>query len=161
MTTVEIRDHSDEYLADLRSRLGTGVGAAAQILAEGYVDALTQTWSWQTPTGPEHSRPGEIPHRYFGHREGGFQLAGYLQVNNLGQTNFLANHIAADSAPGTTEAFVGFEANHTRRGARGWSPGTNYLITHDPLSGYGQRPWIDPVYQLRRDLMIREIVSAL
>lgn len=161
MTTVEIRDHSAEYLADLRSRLGTGVGAAAQILAEGYVDALTQVWSWQTPAGPEHSEEEEIPHRYLGHREGGFQVNGALEPNNPGQTDFLANYIAADAPPGTTEAFVGFEANHTRRGARDWSPGANYLIAHDPLSGQGYRPWIEPVYQLRRDLMIQEIVSAL
>lgn len=160
MLTVRIVDHSEEFLDSLYERIGIASGAACRLLADRYRESLTKTWSFQNPGGPRHSIEGEIPHKYFGHRPGGFQLHGYGEINNDGQTDFLAEYIEADERPGEPVAFVGFAPNHTEKGARGWFRGANYLITHDPLSGYGDRPWIYPVFEESRNEMA-QIASQL
>ena len=160
MTTVRITDHTDEFLEQLKARIGRACEAAAGILADNYREALTATWSFQSPTGPPHSRPGEVPHRYLGHRPGGYRVHGYGQINNQGQTDFLANYMTSDSILSEQRSCVGFSQNHTRRGLRGWVPGTNYLISHDPMVA-GIRPWITPIYNDSRQEMVSAMIPLI
>lgn len=161
MWTARIVDRSDEFVESLFERVGIASGAACRVLAARYHEALTATWSFQTPFGPRHSIPGEIPHKYFGHRPGGYRVHGYGEINNEGQTDFLAEYIEADDKPGEYEAVVGFAPNHTTKGLRSWAPKTNYLIAHDVLSGVGERPWIYPVFDENRSELAQVVLQHL
>lgn len=154
MLTVQFVDNSEKIKELLNKKLLASVGKAAQILSDSYQTGL------QASIAPPHSRPGQIPHAYMGHKPGGYgPVNGEGEPNNTPlqgfastQSDFLSEYIDHGSQEvfGDIEAFVGFRPSHVA------SRDMNYLIQHDQ-SG---RPWIRPLYDKNKDAMIAAAKDA-
>lgn len=144
---VRFVDHTEELFQQLMVRVAAATAAAAGVLAEGYREALLRRQA------PPHSKIGEIPKAYFGHRPKGYgptewaEYSGGRAINNPGQVDYLASYIdySTEQEFGLPTASVGFRpAPHIGTPE---VPG-NYLLLHNE-SG---RPWVVPVFdEVRSD----------
>jgi hypothetical protein len=154
MFSVTFDDHREAIKEKLNRKLLAAVNAAAVTLSDGYQSGLQET------IAPPHSRVGEVPHAYFGHRPGGFgPVNGYGEPNNTplqgferDQTEFLSESIrgGANGDFGSVEGFVGFAPSHV--GGRF----QNYLLWWD---SHG-RPWVDRLFRRNRAAMAQSAKSA-
>ena len=152
--SFEFVDHSEAIKDLLYRKLRALVGAAAERLADEYKHEL------QKNTAPPHSKRGQIPFAYLGHRPGGFgPLNGYGEINNTvsqgfssDQSAYLASYIhgVAGAEGQKIQGLVGFIDSHVTRRDQ------NYLIWHDRNG----RPWIIPVYQRSKQQMVEESKAA-
>jgi len=152
--TARFEDHSERVIAMLNRKLAAAIGAAAEDLADAYRAGL------QFSQAPPHSRVGEIPHRYFGHRPGGFgPVFGAGEPNNTQesgfsatQTDYLSTYIegGADDVFGIVNGYVGFLPSHVTTREQ------NYLLEHDQRG----RPWVIPLYRSAKSEMARVAKSA-
>lgn len=145
MLTARVVDRLPEILELINRKSFAAISAAAEQLADNYKTAL------QRNDAPPHSSAGEIPHRYFGHKTGGFgPQFGDNEINNRPESGFarvqddyLATYIegGASNDFGEMEAYVGFADSHvvTRE--------QNYLLRHDR----NDRPWVLPVFRDSRE----------
>lgn len=154
MLTVQFEKHSDTFGALLLRKMQAGCDAAATELSETYRKILLQN------IAPPHSRAGEIPHAYLGHKPGGYgPLNGVAgSINNTArqgfsgtQITFLATYI--DAAHGRNGgAVVGFSPSHVTNREK------NYLLGWDQGridgSAVPMRPWVRPGYEIARPLMV-------
>lgn len=131
MINVSFEDHEVEFMGLVRRKLQGAVTQAADRLADDYRDELTKT------KAPPHSGKGEIPHAYFGWKPGGYGPTNSTLINNIGQTDYLANYITYETTNiyGTITAYIGFLPSHM-------PDGQNYLLGHDRA----KRPWIVPIF---------------
>ena len=108
MLTVRFEDKREEFKALLLRKVSAATAEAARVLSDTYQEILSDP-------APPHSMPGQIPHAYFGHKEGGYgPVNGYLQPNNTSsqgfngtQITFLKNYIDSSSSSDGS-AVVGF-----------------------------------------------------
>jgi hypothetical protein len=146
--TVRFEDKREEFKALLLRKVSAATAEAARVLEETYVEILSDP-------APPHSRPGEIPHAYFGHKPGGWGPAnGRFQPNNTSkqgfngtQVTFLKNYISSGgSADGS--AVVGFSPSHVTTRQK------NYLLGWDQgrINGDAvlRRPWVNPGYEMAK-----------
>ena len=151
MSSVTFVDHSEKIKEKLNRKLEACVRAAAVLLSDGYQTGLQKT------IAPPHSRIGEIPHAYAGHKPRGFgPLNGYGEPNNTTElgfardqqvgSDFLSNYIEGGASGdfGTVEGFVGFRPSHVASRAQ------NYLLRHDETG----RPWVYPLFRENRSQMV-------
>lgn len=154
---VRFEDHSERIIELLERKLRAGLGEAARILGEDYSSGL------QRETAPEHSAPGQIPHRYWGWKPDGYgPLNAPERLNNIPELGFsakqgdyLAEYIRGTGVPEgqKLQGLVGFEeTGHVTRREQ------NYLIHWDQgtvkgLSGV-RRPWVRPIYDKSKPPMI-------
>jgi len=144
--TVRFEDKREEFKALLARKVAAATAEAAKVLSDTYREILSDP-------APPHSRPGEIPHAYFGHKEGGWgPVNGRNQPNNTSkngfngtQITFLKNYI--DSSPESGgSAVVGFSPSHVT------SREKNYLLGWDQGRIDGQpvfqRPWVNPGFDM-------------
>lgn len=141
MLTAQVADHLPQILELIQRKTFAAVKAAAEQLADDYKTEL------QRNDAPPHSGPGEIPHRYFGHKPGGFgPVFGDNEINNRPesgfatvQADFLSSYIEGEAVDsfGEIEGYVGFAPSHvvTRE--------QNYLLKHDQEG----RPWVDEIFR--------------
>ena len=148
MLTARYEDHSDRVIEMLNRKLTAAIRAAAEHLADAYKYGL------QLDESPEHSPPGQIPHRYLGHARDGYgPVNGENEPNNTPvqgfsgtQTDFLATYIdgGADDVFGVVNGYVGFLPSHVTRRDQ------NYLLQWDqgtiPRRLGVRRPWVDEIY---------------
>jgi hypothetical protein len=139
MLTAQVADHLPAILELIQRKTFAAVQSIAVELADDYKSDL------QAVQAPEHSALGEIPHRYFGHRPGGYgPLFGDNEINNRPESGFasvqadyLASYIEGEAVEflGEIEGYVGFAPSHvvTRE--------QNYLLEHDQHG----RPWVDEI----------------
>ncbi len=151
MLTVRFEDKREEFKALLARKVAAATAEAANVLADTYREILSDP-------APPHSRPGEIPHAYFGHKPGGWGPAnGYNQPNNTSaqgfngtQITFLKNYIDSGASSGSS-AVVGFSPSHVTTREKnyliGWDQG---MINGDPVL---QRPWINPGFEMAKQKM--------
>ena len=154
MLSVTFVNHSERVAELLNRKLLACVKAAAVTLSDGYQTGLQDT------IAPPHSKMGQIPHAYLGHKPGGFgPVNGYGQPNNTPlqgfareQTEYLSDYIRGDANGdfGSVEGYVGFEPSHV--GSRQ----DNYLLMHD-ASG---RPWVMPLFKKTRQAMVNSAKTA-
>lgn len=154
MLTVQFVDHSEAVKELLSRKLLAAVGAAAQILSDGYQGGL------QATIAPKHSKVGAIPHAYMGHKPGGFgPLNQPGQPNNTPQqgfsstqTEFLSEYIDHGSTDlfGDVSGFVGFKPGHVTTRSQ------NYLLWHD---AHG-RPWVIRLYDKNKQAMATSAQQA-
>lgn len=140
MLTARYEDHSDRVIEMLNRKLAAAINVAAESLAEAYRVRL------QKFQAPPHSGQGEIPHRYLGHRTGGWgPVFGEGEINNRPesgfasvQTDYLATYIegGADDVFGIVNGYVGFLPSHVAFREQ------NYLLNWD-RNGH---PWVDEIY---------------
>ena len=140
MLTARFEDHSDRVIEMLNRKLAAAIGVAAENLAEAYRVRL------QKFQAPPHSNIGEIPHRYLGHRPGGWgPVFGEGEINNRPESGFssiqddyLATYIegGADDVFGIVNGYVGFLPSHVTFREK------NYLLMWDQNG----RPWVDEIY---------------
>lgn len=178
MISVSFADHSGEFLQQLQLRAQAACYAAAQVLAEDFRSGLQQTQA------PPHSVVGEIPHKYDGYREFGYDDKRRRGIKNNApetdfsatQSDYLSNYIEASrSNRGAVIGFMKSGSHVTRRDQ-------NYLIYHDqgmwtkvrpeaiqkarlskkkiPRPKFVRRPWIQPIYKRSRARMISEAADA-
>jgi hypothetical protein len=158
-------DHSDEINALLKRKVYACVAAAGYSLAKSYREGL------QDNTAPEHSRPGQIPHAYAGHQEGGYgplyepgqanntRDNGFARDQGVG-SDFLSDYIEVDASGDLEDikSFVGFAPSHVTTREK------NYLIDWDLGTVPGQdgvrRPWIDELYKNNRAEIANEARQA-
>ena len=154
MLTVRFEEHKARFAELLLRKMQAATHAAAIELNETYHRILLKN------IAPPHSRIGEIPHAYLGHKPGGFGprngVAG--SINNTArqgfsgsQITFLATYI--DAARGRNGgAVVGFSPSHVTTRQK------NYLIGWDQGRIDGDavptRPWIRPWYEIAKPLMV-------
>lgn len=154
MLTVRFEEHRERFKDLLFRKMQAGTYAAAIELNETYHRILLEN------IAPPHSRAGEIPHAYLGHKPGGYGpkngVAG--SINNTArqgfsgsQITFLATYI--DAAPGRNGgAVVGFSPSHVTTRQK------NYLLGWDQgrIDGNAvpMRPWVRPGYEIARPLMV-------
>jgi len=152
--TVRFEEHNQRFGALLLRKIEAGCTAAATELSETYRRLLLRN------IAPAHSRAGEIPHAYLGHKPGGYGpkngVAG--SINNTPrqgfsgtQITFLASYIdAARAASGG--AVVGFSPSHVTNRQK------NYLLGWDQGRIDGDavpmRPWVVPGYNAAKPLMV-------
>lgn len=154
MLTVQFADHSERIQELIARKAEAACVAAANVLAEKYVEIL------MTTEAPEHSDPGEIPHHYLGFIQGGYGPVNKLpEVRNntpkqgfaSRQTANLATFISSGTNSRNIGAVVGFRPGHVT------SRSKNYLIQHDqgdvPQFPGVERPWIIPGYRRCQDTM--------
>jgi hypothetical protein len=149
--TVRFEDKREEFKALLLRKVAAATAEAARVLSDTYQEILSDP-------APPHSMPGEIPHAYFGHKEGGYgPVNGYLQPNNTSshgfngtQITFLKNYIDSSSSSDGS-AVVGFSPSHVTTREK------NYLIGWDQgrIDGASvpQRPWINPGFEMAKQKM--------
>lgn len=152
--SVRIEDHSQRIMELLERKLRAGLGAAAEDLADAYAFGL------QADVSPPHSKRGEIPHAYLGHKPGGFgPLNGPGEINNTtqfgfstDQTDYLSSYIrGAAGAPGQSlRGMVGFADSHVTRRSQ------NYLLMHNETG----RPWVMPLFRSARQQMVAAFIQA-
>lgn len=155
MLTVRFEDYREVLIELLNLKLRAAAEGAAGVLAQHYRDMLSED-------APPHSGPGQVPHAYLGHKEGG-----YGPVNAEGAPNntpknkfngipFSSTQVAhlkdyIDVGPAEGGSVVGFAPGHVS------SRPQNYLIAWDRGKVRGQknkkRPWIDEGYKEARDEM--------
>jgi hypothetical protein len=149
MLSVRFQDNREQIKEILRRKVSAACVEAANVLTESYVEILSTS-------APPHSRPGEIPHAYNGHKEGGYRKNLPLQPNNTAvhgfngtQITFLKNYI--DFARSSNGAVVGFSPSHVNNREK------NYLLGWDQGRIEGQpvpiRPWVNPGYELAKEKM--------
>ena len=160
---VSFTDHSERINAIIGMKMKAGLGAMAVSLAEEYKDGL------QAERSPDHSAPGEIPHAYLGHREGGYgPLLGEGEIQNVtffgfsrDQSGFLSSYIEGGSSGSgdSVRGVVGFADSHVTERRQ------NYLIQWDQGNVPGffgiRRPWIIPLYQKAKTGMINAFKAAV
>lgn len=159
MLTAHVIDHSERIKEKIRDKVAAACVAAAEVLAEKYRQEL------QASQSPPHSRPGEIPHAYLGHREGGwgprFERG---QPNNTPQSGFDSTQIGSlaiyiEAGTSGTGAVVGFEPSHVGNRSQ------NYLIEWDQgrvRGGRGRRrPWIRPIFDESKQRMKEAAIAAM
>lgn len=142
--SVEIRDHSDYIMELLEAKIRGGIFEASQELASQYREKLSSP-------APPHSQPGEMPHAYLGHKEGGYGPTSGppLSINNPGQVDFLKNYIRGGMNG------VGFAPSHVS------GRDQNYLIRWDTgqffrTNGrFARRTWIKRGYEESKQAMIQ------
>ena len=153
MLTVRFEDNREAFKLLVARKLQAGVTAAAFELANEYRDMLQET------KAPPHSAPGQVPHAYLGHIEGGFgPVNGRGKPNNTPrqgfsqtQTDYLSSYIrhAADEARLAT---VGFAPSHVTNRIQnyllGWDQG---MIDGRPVP---RRPWVREGYDRARRAMV-------
>ena len=140
MPTVQFVDHSEAIGELLKRKVQAACVAAADSLHTEYGNIL------QATIAPPHSKPGEIPHAYLGHKIGGYgPVNKFLEANNQPkqgfasvQTRYLSSYIESSENASTNGAVVGFKPGHVvnRR--------MNYLIWHDQHG----RPWVRRGYEM-------------
>lgn len=152
MLTVRFEEHSEEIFEKLKRKLFAAVAVAAESLADGYKSAL------QRQVAPPHSGVGEIPHAYFGWKQGGYGPTNSTGINNIPpefsaeQTAFLSEYISHGAVEEFgAHGFIGFETN----GHVG-NRNENYLIYHDQNG----RPWVLPVFDQEKSEMAARAKSA-
>ncbi len=162
MLTVRFEDHSDRVIAMLNRKLAAAIGAAAEDLADSYKFRL------QLDESPEHSAPGQIPHRYFGHARDGYGPVNEVnEPNNTPlqgfsgtQTDFLATYIdgGADDVFGIVNGYVGFLPSHVT------TRDQNYLLQWDQGTIPGKfgikRPWVREIYDINKSEISSEAKAA-
>lgn len=160
MLAVEFVDYSDRVNELLSRKLQAGMSAAAVTLAKDYRNGLSEE-------APPHSRPGQIPHAYLGHKPGGYgPLLGEGEIQNVtffgfarDQSDYLSSYIhGGGSVSGDSpKGVVGFAESHVADRRK------NYLIQHDqgtvPEYPGKRRPWIIPLYRTAKSDMISAFVS--
>jgi hypothetical protein len=152
---VRFEDHSAQIIEMIERKLRAGLGEAARVLGEEYQTALL------AEDAPPHSKPGQIPHAYLGHKPGGFgPLNGPGEINNTTKFGFssdqqdnLASYIHGTGTPAgqRLQAIVGFSDSHVTRRSQ------NYLIQWDQAEIQGsakRRPWVRPVYDKRKTQIV-------
>lgn len=153
MMTVQVVDHSEKVIALLRRKVKALLEKAAFEIADYYRFEL------QASTAPPHSEAGQIPHAYFGHKEGGFgPVFGAGEPNNQPpefsavQTDYLATYIdhGVDDTFDFVQAFVGFSPSHVT------TRDQNYLLFWDQNG----RPWVERIYKRNRDGIAEEASKA-
>lgn len=150
MSSVTFVDHSEKIKEKLDRKLEECIRAAAVSLSASYKDGL------QENIAPPHSKIGEIPHAYAGHKPKGFgPLNEYGEANNTTAqgfardqgvgSDFLSNYIQGGASGhfGTIEGFVGFGKSHVV------DRSMNYLLRHDSNG----RPWVYPLFRENRSKM--------
>lgn len=154
MLTVRFEEHRERFQDLLFRKLTAGCSAAATELSETYRKILLRN------IAPPHSRAGQIPHAYLGHKTGGYGPKNGVEgsINNTPrqgfsntQVTFLASYI--DAAPGRNGgAVVGFSPSHVTTRQK------NYLLGWDQgrIDGAAvpMRPWVRPGYEIARPLMV-------
>lgn len=154
MLNVRTVENTDGVMGLISLRLKRTLGAVAEELADIYRFQL------QANEAPPHSGKGEIPHAYFGHKDGGWgpqfepntpnnrPESGFSAV----QTDFLATYIESgvDDLFDFPEAYVGFAPSHVTTRYQ------NYLLFHDENG----RPWVMPIYNRNRDYLAEVAVKA-
>jgi hypothetical protein len=150
MLSVRFSDNREAVKAVLARKVMAACVEAASVLAETYVEILGDT-------APPHSRVGEIPHAYNGHKLGGYgPVNGILQANNTSlqgfngtQITFLKNYI--DHSRSERGAVVGFSPSHVTTREK------NYLLGWDQGRIDGSpvpiRPWVNPGFELAKEKM--------
>ena len=136
MFSVTFVDHSDQIKEILNRKLLACVKAAAERIAESYVEGL------QARFAPPHSSPGQIPHAFNGRNAYGEPNNSVLRGFAQDQETYLSNYIEGDAFGrfGDVEGFVGFRPSHVSGRAM------NYLIAHD-MEG---RPWVRRLFDRNR-----------
>lgn len=146
MITFRIEDNSSDCIEELHRRVRLLLGSVAQELVQVYKNdstGLGRAWSYETPEGPPHSKPGEVPHHYNGPRTGGYTAPALPSPKNnapgsgfaIEQQDFLyefLDHFVSE--PGEPpEAGVGFNLQTSAHGAPAHvvSRKQNYLINWD------------------------------
>lgn len=159
---VSFADHSERINAIIGRKMKAGLGAMAVNLADEYKTGL------QAEKAPPHSDPGQIPHAYLGHREGGYgPLLGEGEIQNVtffgfsrDQSDFLSSYIEGGSSGSgdSVRGVVGFADSHVTERRQ------NYLIQWDQGNVPGffgiVRPWIIPLYQRAKAGMITAFKAA-
>ena len=152
MITVRIEDNIDAVMDELRDRVWLLLNSVASELVEVYKNdstGLGRTLSFETPEGPPHSAPGEVPHYYNGPRTGGYTAPALPSSKNnapgsgfaIEQQDYLfefLDHTITERGSGTMpEAGVGFNLQTSANGAPAHvvSRSKNYLIFWDVGSG--------------------------
>jgi hypothetical protein len=149
MLSVRFSDNREAVKAVLARKVMAACVEAASVLAETYVEILSDS-------APPHSRPGEIPHAYNGHKEYGYRKNLPLQPNNTAvwgfngtQITFLKNYI--DHSRSERGAVVGFSPSHVTTREK------NYLLGWDQGRIDGSpvpiRPWVNPGFELAKEKM--------
>lgn len=150
MLSVRFQDNREQVKEILRRKVLAACVEAAGVLAETYVSILGKE-------APPHSRPGEIPHAYNGHKIGGYgPVNAILQANNTArqgfngtQITFLKNYI--DHSRSQNGAVVGFSPSHVNNREKnyllGWDQGR---IDGEPVP---MRPWVNPGFELAKEKM--------
>jgi hypothetical protein len=149
MLSVRFEDNREAVKAVLARKVMAACVEVSNVLTEQYVEMLG------TPA-PPHSRPGEVPHAYNGHKEFGYRKFQPLQPNNTAasgfngtQITFLKNYI--DYGRSGYGAVVGFTPSHVSTREK------NYLLGWDQGRIEGQpvpiRPWVNPGYELAKAKM--------
>ena len=146
MITFRIEDHSSDCIEELHRRVRLLLGSVAQELVQVYKNdstGLGAVWSHETEDGPEHSKPGEVPHHYNGPLHNGYTApAPGSSKNNAPGTGFAVeqqdflyefiDHFVSE--PGEPpEAGVGFNLQTSAHGAPAHviNRQKNYLIQWD------------------------------
>jgi hypothetical protein len=153
MFSVTFVNHSERVMDLLNRKLLACVRAAAVELGDSYKFGLQREYA------PPHSRLGEIPHAYMGHKTGGYGpvLGADNTPNNTPESgfaavqgDFLSSYIEGDasSAFGSVDGWVGFSP----QGSHVQSRLQNYLLKHDRNG----RPWVRPIFDRNR----KNIASA-
>ncbi len=151
MLTVRFEDNREAFKSLLLRKLSAATRAAAGVLAEEYKEILSDP-------APPHSRPGQIPHAYYGHKEGGYgPVNGLYEPNNTPaqgfastQVDFLKEYLDS-SGERDGSAVVGFAPSHVTTREQ------NYLLGWDQGRIEGttvrERPWVMPGYQMAMEKM--------
>lgn len=158
MLTGQVVDYSDRIFALLNRKLLAAIDRVSFELADDYKAGL------QANDAPPHSDPGQIPHRYLGHKPNGYgPVFGENEINNrpeVGfsavQADYLSSYIEGGSSQlfDTIEGFIGFAPSHVTRREQ------NYLIEYDQRQDEQRRPWVKEIYtQSKPDLIDYAIES--
>ncbi len=153
MLTAQVVDRSQQIMELLNRKLLAAISRACFEIADDYKAEL------QVNQAPPHSSIGEIPHRYFGHRSGGYgPVFGENEPNNQPpdfarvQTDYLSTYIegGAEDVFGEISGYVGFSPSHvvTRE--------QNYLLFHDQNG----RPWVIPIYERNKDGIVEYAIQS-
>ena len=152
MLTVHVEHYKERIQELVQQRMQGVCYAAAESLEDQYRRGLREG------TSPPHSRPGQVPHAYMGHRPGGYPFKKNNTpesgtINNTvaqgfakDQDDFLSNYIRA----GRTKAgaCVGFIPSHVQNRFK------NYLLGWDQgvIGGnvVEKRPWVEPLFNRGR-----------
>lgn len=159
MLSVHVEHYTERIQALVRERMREACFVAAENLEDQYRRGLREG------TSPPHSRPGQVPHAYMGHRPGGYPFKKNNTpesgtINNTvaqgfakDQDDFLSNYIRA----GRTKdgACVGFIPSHVQNRFK------NYLLGWDQgvigANVVERRPWVKPLYNRGRQGMIEAV----
>ena len=150
MLSVRFQDNREQIKEILRRKVSAACVEAANVLTESYVEILGTV-------APPHSRVGEVPHAYNGHKLGGYgPVNAILQPNNTALQGFNGTQITSlknyiDFARSSNGAVVGFSPSHVNNREK------NYLLGWDQGRIEGQpvpiRPWVNPGYELAKEKM--------